>query len=222
MASALKAYEKLQPKVAAKKPVPTEKIEESTKVYAALAALELAEYLYDDYNGKTIRALSKRGKFDVRLLKKTLVAKAEALGEAEKGFDAVLSFQEPGMAAAAAFREGQLLYEFAESLFNAPVPPEIAHDEDMVDEYRYQLEEVAAPIQEKALKAFTMALKQALDKGVYNNWSRRSAEFAAKVNPEEFPLSTFGVTPNKTKDTLRSTSFISIVRRGDVVVDFND
>jgi hypothetical protein len=42
------------------------------------------------------------------------------------------------------------------------------------------------------------------------------------VNQEEFPLSTFGVTPNKTKDTLRSTSFISIVRRGDVVVDFNE
>ena len=222
LSQALKAYEKLQPKVASKKPVPTVKIEDSTKVYAALAALELAEYLYDDYNKMQIKALSKRGKFDVRLLKKTLVAKAEALGDAEKGFDSVLAFQEPGMAAAAAFRLGQLLYEFAESLFNAPVPPEMLDNEELVDEYRYQLEEVAAPIQEKALKAFTLALKQALDKGVYNNWSRRSAEYAAKVNQEEFPLSTFGVTPDKTKDTLRSTSFISIVRRGDVVVDFND
>jgi len=151
LTKALKAYDKLQPKVASKKPVPTVEIAESTKVYAALAALELAEYMYDDYSVMTIRALSRRGKFDVRLLKKTLVAKAEALAAAEKAFDAVLGFKEPGMAAAAAFREGQLLYEFAESLFNAPVPPEIADDEDMVDEYRYQLEEVASPVQEKAL-----------------------------------------------------------------------
>ena len=199
---------------------PTEKIEASTKAYAALAALELAEYSYDDYNKLTIEALNKRGKFDVRRLKDTLVGKAEALGDAEKSFDLVLGFQDPGMAAAAAFREGQLLYEFAESLFNAPVPPEL--DEDQTDEYRYQLEEVAAPIQEKALLAFTLALKQALDKNVYNKWSRMSAQFAAKVNPDQFPLSTFNVTPNKTKDTLQSTSFIQIIRRGDVVVNFNE
>ncbi len=199
-------------------PKPTETIEESTKAYASVAALELAEYKYDDYNRLKIEALSRKGKFSVRVLKKTLIAKAEALGEAEKAFDKVLAFQDPGMAAAAAFRLGQLLYEFAESLFNAPVPPGLT--EDQVDEYRFQLEEVAAPIQEKALAAFTLALKQALSKNVYNKWSRMSAEYAAKVNPDEFPVSEFHSSPNKTKDTLQATSFTKIVRRGDVLVDF--
>lgn len=191
---------------------------EDTKGHAATAALEMAEYKYDDYAKLKIEALNNRGKFDVRLLKNTLVAKAEALAAADKAFDNVLGFAHSGLAAAGAFRKGQILYEFAESLFNAPVPPQLT--EEQVDEYRYQLEEVAAPIQEKALVAFTLALKQAVNKGVYNKWSRLSAEYAAKVNPDEFPVSEFNLAPNKTKDTIRSTSFIRIIRRGDTVVDF--
>ena len=223
--TALKAWAKLnpeEPEVASSaggEGTPAPAVDDSTKAYAALAALELAEYSYDDYARLKIDAINKRGKFDVRMLKDTLIGKAEALSKAEKSFDFVLSFQDPGMAAAAAFREGQLLYEFAESLFNAPVPPELTDEYD-IDEYRFQLEEVAAPIQEKALLAFTAALKQALDKNVYNKWSRLSATFAAKVNPDEFPLSTFTVSPDKTKDTLQSTSYIKVVRRGDTVVDF--
>ena len=222
--SALKQWNKLAPPPAegeATGAAPGADLEASTKAYAATAALELAEYSYDDYARLEIDAINKRGKFDVRMLKDTLIAKAEALKRAEGTFDRVLGFQDPGMAAAAAFREGQLLYEFAESLFNAPVPPELTDEMD-IDEYRYQLEEVAAPIQEKALLAFTAALKQALDKNVYNQWSRLSATFAAKVNPDEFPLSTFSVTPDKTKDTLQSTSFIKVIRRGDTIVDFSE
>lgn len=194
-------------------------VADATKAYAGMAALELAEYAYDDYAALKIEAVHPRFGFSINTLKKTLIAKADALSKAEKAFDAVLAFQDPGMAAAAAFREGQLLYEFAESLFNADVPPGLT--EDQVDEYRFQLEEVAAPIQEKALIAFTLALRNALDKGVYNKWSRLSAEFAAKVNPDEFPISSFELKPDKTKDTLSSTSFIKIVTRGDTVVDFS-
>ncbi|MGM0577584.1 MAG: tetratricopeptide repeat protein [Myxococcota bacterium] len=190
----------------------------STKAYAAHAALELAEYKYDDYAAMELKALDRGGDFDIDLLKKTLVDKAEALGEAQTAFDRVLAFKDPGMAAAAAFRSGQLLYEFAESLFNAEVPPGLTLEEE--DMYRFALEDRAAPIQEKALKAFTLALKQALDKGVYNEWSRLSAEYAAKVNPDEFPISEFTVEPNKTKDTLTATNFIRVIRRGDTVVDF--
>jgi len=214
-----------KPKPIKVKPVsgPTEVIEPSTKAYAANGALELAEYAYDDYAKLTIEAVRKKGPrkgtFDVKLLKKTLVAKAAALTAAEKSFGYVLSFEDPGMNAAGAFRGGLLMYEFAESLFDAPVPPELTDEED-IDEYRFQLEEFAAPIQEKSLKRFTQALKQALEKGVYNQWSRLSAEYAAKVNPDEFPISDFDGKADKTKDTLSSTSFIKMVRRGAEVVDF--
>jgi len=188
------------------------------KEYAANCSLELAEYAYDRYAKLKIRGVNSKGKFSVKVLKDTLVAKAEALGRTQKAFDKVLAFKSPNMTAAAAFRIGQLYYEFSENLFNADVPPGLT--EEQVDEYRFQLEEFAAPIQEKALVAFTAALKQALQKGVYNKWSRLSAKFAAKVNPDEFPLADTNMKPNKTKDTLQSTSFIRIIRRGNTVVDF--
>ena len=154
----------------------------------------------------------------MKLLKKTLFAKINALKKAATAFKGVLDFQDPDIAAAAAFRVGQLYYEFAESLFNADVPPQLT--EQQKGAYQYALEQKAAPIQEEALKAFTMALKNALRNGVYNKWSRLSAIFAAKVNPDEFPISEYKVRPNKTKDTVQSTSFIRAVRRGDTVVDF--
>lgn len=212
-----------KPKKAKKPTGPPEEIKASTKAYAANGALELAEYAYDDYSKLTIEAIRKKGPrkgtFDPSMLKKTLIAKAEALTAAEKFFGFVLAFKDPGMNAAGAFRGGLIMYEFAESLFEAPVPPELT-DEDEIDEYRFQLEEFAAPIQEKSLKRFTQALKQALDKNVYNKWSRLSATYAAKVNPDEFPISDFAGRANKTKDTLSSTSFIKMVRRGAEVVDF--
>lgn len=190
----------------------------ATKYFAALATFESAEYLYDDYAALKVEAIGKGGNFDIPLLKRTLVAKAEALRDAEKGFDKVLDFKDKGMAAAAAFRLGQVLYEFAESLANAPPPPGL--NEEQVDEYRFTLEELYAPIQERALAAFTAALRQAVKDGVYNKWSRLSAVYAAKVNKDEFPIAEFAVQPDKTRDTVLSTSFIKLVRRGSTVVDY--
>lgn len=190
----------------------------ATKYFAAQATFETAEYFYDDYAALKIEAINKSGGFDIPLLKRTLVAKAEALKNAEKSFDKVLDFKDKGMAAAAAFRLGQILYEFAEGLANAPPPPGLT--EEQVDEYRYTLEELYAPVQERALAAFTAALRQAVKDGVYNKWSRLSAVYAAKVNKDEFPIAEFTVQPDKTRDTVLSTSFIKLVRRGSTVVDY--
>ena len=51
------------------------------------------------------------------------VVDAEALVKAKHAFEEVLDYKDKGMAAAAAFRMGQILYEFAQNLFDAPVPP---------------------------------------------------------------------------------------------------
>lgn len=192
--------------------------EETTKYFAAMAFLELAEYLYDDYNALKVEAVNRAGGFDMNLLSRTLKTKAEALLKTQQAFDLVLEFQDKGMAAAAAFRIGQIYDEFYETLMNAPPPPGLSVDEE--DEYRFALEEVASPAQEKALAAFTIALNRAVADGVYNKWSRLSAVYAAKVNKDEFPIAEFDVQPDKTRDTVLATSFIKTVQRGSTVVDF--
>ena len=217
---ALELYRRINKAPKAKKgqPAPAVKLPKGVRGLAGQAQLHLAEYAYDDYEKLRIKGLDPSGRFSIRMLKKTLVAKAKSLEKTQGLFAKVLEFKDPGIAAAAAFRGGKLYYDFANNLFNADVPPGLT--EDQVDEYRYQLEETAQPVQAKALAAFTQALKAALDKNVYNEWSRQSAEYAAKVNQAEFPISTFTVKPNKTKDTVQSTSFIRSVRRGNTSVDF--
>jgi len=205
-------------KAATKEGLDQPKVDPATKYYAASAQLELAEYKYDDYSKLKIDAVNNRGDFDMGRLGKTLKAKAEALIEAKKAFELVLDYKDKGMAAAAAFRMGQVLYEFAQNLFDAPAPPSLSPEE--VEEYQFALQDTAAPIQEQALAAFTAALRQAVHDGVYNKWSRLSAIYAAKVNKDEFPIAEFSVQPDKTRDTLQSTSFIKAARRGSVVVDY--
>ncbi|TNF25286.1 MAG: tetratricopeptide repeat protein [Deltaproteobacteria bacterium] len=205
-------------KAAAKEGLDTPKVDPATKFYAASAQLELAEYKYDDYAKLKIDAVNKRGEFDMTMLSRTLKAKAEALIVAKKAFELVLDYKDKGMAAAAAFRMGQVLYEFAQNLFDAPAPPSLSPEE--VEEYQFALQDTASPIQEQALAAFTAALRQAVHDGVYNKWSRLSAIYAAKVNKDEFPIAEFTVQPDKTRDTLQSTSFIKAARRGSIVVDY--
>jgi tetratricopeptide (TPR) repeat protein len=192
--------------------------DEATKAYAALAYFELAEYAYDDYSVLKVEALSRGGEFDMNLLGKTLKAKAEALKACEESFGRVLDFQDKGMGAASAYRIGKIYDEFYDTLMNAPPPPGLEPEQE--DEYRFALEEMAAPAQEKALTAFTIALNKAVSDGVYNKWSRLSAEAAAKVNKDQFPLAHFETQPDKTRDTVLSTSFIKSVRRGSEVVDY--
>lgn len=141
-----------------------------TKNFAALATFEVAEYLYDDYVLRTIEVLNHKGAFDLGILKRTLVAKAVGLQETEKAFDEVLYFRDPGISAAAAFRLGQILFEFAEALFSSPSPPGL--NEDEIDEYRFALEEVAAPVQERALIALDLAIKQGAKFRLNDMWSQ--------------------------------------------------
>ncbi len=216
--SVLKQWDKLV-KAATKEGLEAPQVDQSTKYFAANAQLALAEYKYDDYAELKIDAINKAGRFDMKMLARTLENKAKSLLEAKQAFEAVLPFKSKGLAAAAAFRMGQILYEFAQNLFEAPVPPELTREED-IDEYRFALQDVASPFEEQALAAFTAALRQAVKDNVYNKWSRLSAIYAAKVNKDEFPIAEFVVEPNKTKDTIQSTSFIKAVRRGSTVVDY--
>ncbi len=192
--------------------------DEATKYYAALAYFETAEYAYDDYSVLKVEALSKSGEFDMNLLGRTLKTKAEALKATEEAFSKVLDFQDKGMGAASAYRIGKIYDEFYDTLMNAPPPPGLEPEQE--DEYKFALEEMAAPAQEKALTAFTIALNKAVSDGVYNKWSRLSAEAAAKVNKDQFPLAHFDTQPDKTRDTVLSTSFVKSVRRGSEVVDY--
>lgn len=187
------------------------------KYYAANAAFAKGEYIYEDFTKVVLDAKTMK---NIKLLKKTLVDKGTLLKEAEVAFQGVLDYKEPQWNAAALFRNGLLYYEFRDMLLEAPLPEDLPYE--IEDQYRATLEDTAKPIEEKALTAFGIALDLAHKQKVYNDWSRKSAEFASKINPDEFPVDgEKEATWEHTRDTLTSASFQRFVKRGDIVVDMS-
>ena len=177
------------------------------KYFAAQAAFMSTEYIFDEFQSVTLNAKS------TRQLKKLLTTKAKLHQQLEKTYQSILEYKSLHWNAACLFRIGLLYYDFARVLLDAPIPDGL--DIDQEDEYRFALEQVAGPVEEKSLKAFGYALRLAHEKGTYNEWSKLSAEYAAKVNPDNYPLSREDlVTADKVKDSLLSTNIIRTLRRG--------
>jgi len=189
-----------------------EEITAEAKYFAAQAAFMTTEYTFDEFQAINLDAKS------AYELKKRLKAKADLHQKLEKTYQGILDYKSLHWNAACLFRIGLIYYDFARMLLDAPIPDGL--DEEQEDEYRFTLEQFAGPIEEKSLTAFGYALRLAHEKGTYNEWSKKSAEFAAKVNPDSFPLATEPfVKSNKVKDPLLSTSVIRTLRRGTTEVN---
>ena len=82
------------------------------------------------------------------------------------------------------------------------------------------MDEFIAPIQDKALILLTSAVKTAHDKGIYNKCARQAGTWAARLSPEQFPLTGEPlVVPVRHQDSLLSPHVIRRVR-GQRAVDF--
>jgi TolA-binding protein len=147
---------------------------------AAAEALFLeAEYVYADFDAVQV-------KFPQHVLRRTLVKKAGLLEKVNKLYFDVLDLKAHDVSAGAVFRIGESYYLFAKSLFDLPIPDGLSEDEQFI--YRAELDDQAAPLQEKAIEAAQRALSLAHKNGVYNKWSHRSAELLAKLSPDAFPV----------------------------------
>jgi hypothetical protein len=160
-----------------------------------------AEYVYDDFEKIKL-------KFPIYTLKKLLVGKGKILLKAEKMFFEVLDYKSWQIAAGALYRIGESYYLYAQSLFDLPLPKGLSEDE--VDIYRAELDDKAAPLQEKAIEATKRALKLAHKHHVYNEWSRKAAALLVKLSPELFPVLNDAVVNTEwTVPATFSTTFIA-------------
>lgn len=184
----------------------------TAKNYAAQSAYWLADYIFQDFDDARIKSTRPNA------LKKELITKAELHQKAEQAFDGVLGMGSANWLACAAYRNGLLYFNFAKELFDVPIPFGLSPDQE--DQYRALLEEMGAPIQEKSLILLRAALEAAHQKGVYNTCSKNAGVYAAKVNPEGYPIDGDDqVDPNSTKDTLLAANFIRFLKRGNTAVD---
>ncbi len=106
--------------------------------------------------------------------------------EAEQMFREIIEMGSPRWVAASSFRIGQSYRDFAEALFNLPIPDDVPPEREF--EYQLSVDELALPLQEQALNAFNQALNLALQYEAYNEWSSRSAAEISDLESAAFPI----------------------------------
>ncbi len=87
---------------------------------------------------------------------------------------------------AAFFRTGQLYQIFAQNLYEAPIPPDFSLEEEEM--YRTQLEDIAMPIEDEAIKKYEFAYQKAIEFKINNKWTKNILFALNKYKPNEYPL----------------------------------
>ncbi len=130
-----------------------------------------------------------RIRFDVKPkhLKAQLDVKKKRLREVQEKYAAVVKLKQAESAVCSLYRIGLASSRFAEALLGAPVPKELKalRRQDVIDEYRSQLQQVAAPFEQDAIQGMELAVKGARDYAVMNDCSRNAFALLSKHKPEQ-------------------------------------
>jgi TolA-binding protein len=152
---------------------------------AAEARFRLAEYDFERYDRITLPATTQTKK-----LKKALEAK---LGEAKKvapQYDEVMRYRRPDWILAAFYRKAFLLERLAQTIYDAPVPPEYRRKgaEEYLAAYQDALAQAAQPYEDQAVAVYVQAIEAARKLHVKNEWTKRVGESLARYRPKEYPI----------------------------------
>ncbi|MEE2787816.1 MAG: tetratricopeptide repeat protein [Myxococcota bacterium] len=146
--------------------------------FPAQAAFELVEMDFKEYTAlKLSGSLRNQG----RILKDM----QRRIKELDRRYKEVLAYKSPLWNIAALFRLGHILQLFAESLYSAPIPNMSEEEQDI---YRTQLEDLAVPIEDEAVKKFVFADKKARELKITNVWTKRTVASLNKYKPSDYPL----------------------------------
>ena len=160
-----------------------------THLQAAAAAAEarfrLAELEFARYD-----AIALPPSANAKKLQKALEAKLAELKRVAPLYNEVKRYKRPDWTLAAFYRQAYLLERLAQTLYEAPVPPELqkAGQEEYLAAYQDQLAQFAQPYEEQAVAVYVQALSAARELHVKNEWTKKIAESLARYRPREYPI----------------------------------
>ncbi|MGM0557311.1 MAG: tetratricopeptide repeat protein [Myxococcota bacterium] len=152
---------------------------EDANFYASKAQFMLANYEFDDWDKLKIEG-------SLEQQKKRLNEKLEGAKEVRKEFDKVFKYKNLEWTLAANFRVGSLYQNFATSLYDVPIPFEPGSEEYNI--YITQLEDVALPLEDKAIARYEKNIETARDRKVVNEWTKKTLEQLNSYMPDKYPL----------------------------------
>jgi tetratricopeptide (TPR) repeat protein len=113
--------------------------------------------------------------------------KAKALGIAQKNYEKITELKVPQWEIAAATRVGDMYLSFVNDFRDAPVPPSLVGDDELVDIYYQGLDEASKPWVEKAKDAYEYCLITATKVRWFNKYMTRCEEELFKLEPRQYP-----------------------------------
>ncbi|MFB6264564.1 MAG: tetratricopeptide repeat protein [Bradymonadaceae bacterium] len=147
--------------------------------YAAEAQFQLAERDFDEWASIKIE-----GSLDQQ--KKRLQKKIKQQKKVAQSYQKVFQYKVLEWTLATGYRLGSLFQHFAEALYNVPVPFEPGSKQ--YNMYRTKLDEIARPLEKKAVARYEKTIKRAREEKVVNKWTKRTLEALNSYKPREYPL----------------------------------
>jgi len=142
----------------------------------------------------------------VSTIKKDFAAKQKKISELEKQYTEVLAVGSGEWGIAALSRIGLAYADFALNIKKSPDPKGL--DEEQLDMYRSELENLAFPLEDKAVEALEKALAKAYELNIYNAYALEAQDkineyrrgYYAEVKPVTYQGSEFFATAGFQKD----------------------
>jgi len=136
----------------------------------------------------------------VATIKKDFAAKQKKISELEKQYTEVLAVGSGEWGIAALSRIGLAYADFALNIKKSPDPKGL--DEEQLDMYRSELENLAFPLEDKAVEALEKALAKAYELNIYNAYALEAQDkineyrrgYYAEVKPVTYQGSEFFAT----------------------------
>ncbi len=152
---------------------------------AAEARFRLAEFDFERYDRIALPATT-----NTKKLKKALEAKLAEAKEVAPQYDEVMRYKRPDWILAAFYRKAFLLERLAQTIYDAPVPPEFKKKgaEEYLAAYQDALAQAAQPYEDQAVGVYVQAIDAARKLHVKNEWTKKIGESLARYRPKEYPV----------------------------------
>ena len=166
---------------------------ERSKDSVAEARFYLAEVLYQRFQSERFprNPGTSRRAFDLwteRQLTPYIRLRQQLLDAASAKYVEVVNMHVPNWEIAAVSRLADMYYQFATTIRNAPIPPDIQHNADLLDAYRLVLDQRTQPFMNTASEGFQRCIRTATQVHWFNEWSQLCERELYEIDRVRFPL----------------------------------
>jgi TolA-binding protein len=149
-------------------------------------AFQVLEPEWQKYKAIKIVAKGKGAKRQMKSVRDALEAKKKGMGAIAKKYKAILDYGNGEWGVAGLYRGAEALLEYVDSLRNAPDPPPLKNNFEALDLFRAEIDNIAFPVEDEAIKVLEESLKTAFRLGIYSSYTLAIEDRLRLFKPSAF------------------------------------